>query len=103
MKRGEIRWYSFSHPDKKRPVIVLTRDSILPYLDEITVAQVTSRIRDIPSEVLLSKHDGMPRDCVINCDQLHTVSKRKIGALITTLSASKMPELAKALKFALDI
>jgi len=53
MKRGEIRWYKFKTPDKKRPVLVLTRDSILEYLGEITVAPITSTVRDIPSEVFL--------------------------------------------------
>ena len=73
MKRGEIRWYKFHPPDKKRPVLILTRDSILEYLDEVTIAPVTSTIRDIPSEVALSEDDGMPRDCAVNCDHLQTV------------------------------
>ncbi len=60
MKRGEIRQYKFKAPDKKRPVFILTRDSILEYLGEVTVAPITSTIRDIPSEVFLSKNDGMP-------------------------------------------
>jgi mRNA interferase MazF len=55
MKRGEVRWYKFKSPDKKRPVVILTRDSILQYLGEVTVAPVTSAIRDIPSEVLFVK------------------------------------------------
>src|SRR5262249_22799466 len=59
MRRGEVRWYRFAQPDKRRPVVVLTRDSIIAYLGEVTVAPVTSTIRDIPSEVLLSPLDGM--------------------------------------------
>ena|SRR2546428_9930656 len=101
MKRGEVRWYVFSRPDKKRPVLVLTRDSALEFLSEVTVAPITSTIRDIPSEVLLSKVDGMPRHCAVNFDHLQTVSKGKIGSLITTLSASKMQELRSSLLFAL--
>jgi mRNA interferase MazF len=58
MKRGEIRWYRFSKPDKKRPVVILTRDSALDFLGEVTVAAVTSTVRDIPSEVVLGKRDG---------------------------------------------
>ncbi len=82
MKRGEIRWYKFSKPDKKRPVLILTRDSIIEYLAEVTVAPVTSTIRDIPSEVFLSKtENSMKNDCAINCDHIQTVSKGKIGAL----------------------
>ena len=103
MNRGEIRWYKFARPDKKTPVLILTRDSVLEYLGEVTIAPITSTIRDIPSEVFLSKTDGMPRDCAINCDHLQTVSKGKIGVLITSLSPAKLVEVGRAIRFALDI
>ena len=101
MIRGEIRWYVFSRPDKKRPVLILTRDSALEFLGEVTVAPITSTVRDIPSEVLLTNADGMPRDCAANLDHLQTVSKGKIGSLITTLSAGKMQQMRSSLLFAL--
>jgi len=103
MKHGEIRWYKFVKPDKKRPVLILTRDSVLEYLGEITVAPITSTIRDIPSEVFLSKVDGMPRDCAVNCDHLQTVAKGKIGSLVTSLTPAKMANVGSAIRFALDI
>ena len=103
MKHGEIRWYKFVTLDKKRPVLVLTRDSVLEYLGEITVAPITSTVRNIPSEVFLSKMDGMPRDCAVNCDHLQTVSKGKIGSLITSLPSAKMIDVGRAIRFALDI
>ena len=101
MKRGEVRWYVFSRPDKKRPVLILTRDSALEFLGEVTVAPITTTIRDIPSEVLLTKADGMPRDCAVNFDHLQTVSKGKIGSLIAPLSSSKMQQMRPCLLFAL--
>ena len=101
MKRGEVRWYKFAKPDKNRPVVILTRDSVLDFLGEVTVAPITSTIRDIPTEVLLTKEDGMSRDCAVNLDHIQTVSKGKIGPLITTLSSIKMSELRSALLFAL--
>jgi mRNA interferase MazF len=103
MKRGEVRWYKFSAPDKKRPVVILTRNSILEYMHEVTVAPITSTVRDIPSEVFLSKVSGMPTDCAINCDHIQTVSKAKIGAVITTLSSEKLIEIQKAISFALSL
>ena len=103
MKRGEVRWYKFKKPDKERPVVIITRNSILEYLGEVTVAPVTSTIRDIPSEVLLSKHDGMHNDCAVNCDHLQTVSKTNVGSLITTLSKEKMFEIRNAIFFALNL
>ena len=103
MKRGEIRWYKFVRPDKKRPVLILTRNSVLEYLNEVTVAPVTSTVRDIPSEVFLSKADGMMKDCAVNCDHLQTVSKGKIGSLITSLPPEKMAAVGQAVRFALDM
>jgi mRNA interferase MazF len=103
MKRGEVRWYKFKHPDKKRPVVILTRNSILEYLGEVTVAPVTSAVRDIPSEALLSRSDGMPRDCAVNCDHIQTVAKSNIGPLITTLSKEKLDEIRNAINFALSL
>ena len=103
MKHGEIRWYKFLSPDKKRPVLILTRDSVLKYLGEVTIAPITSTVRDIPSEVFLSPADGMPQNCAVNCDHLQTVSKAKIGSLITSLSHAKMIEVGHAVRFALDI
>lgn len=103
MKHGEVRWYTFALPDKKRPVLILTRDSVLEYLGEVTIAPITTTVRDIPSEVFLSKADGMPQDCAVNCDHLQTVSKGKLGAQVTSLSQAKMVEVSRAIRFALDI
>ena len=103
MRRAEVRWYRFAHPDKRRPVLILTRDSILEYLNEVTVAPITSTVRPIPSEVLLTRHDGMPRDCAVNCDHLQTVSQSRLGSLITTLQPQKMTAVARSIKFALSL
>jgi len=103
MKRGEIRWYKFKAPGKKRPVLILTRDSILGYLGEVTVAPITTTVRDIPSEVFLSKHDGMSKDCAINLDHIQTASKGKIGSLITTLSADNLEKVSAAIEFVLNL
>jgi mRNA interferase MazF len=103
MKRAEIRWYKFIKPDKKRPVLILTRDSIINYLDEVTVAPITTTIRDIPSEVYLSRYDGLPRECAINCDHLQTVPKAKLGTRITLLSPEKMEEVRRSISFALNL
>jgi mRNA interferase MazF len=72
MTRGEVRWYQFASPDKKRPVLILTRSSVLDYLGEVTIAPVTTTIRDIPSEeVLLTSDDGMLRTSAINLVPCH--------------------------------
>jgi len=101
VKRGEIRWYKFAQPDKRRPVLILTRDSALEFLGEVTVAPITTTIRDIPSEVVLTQADGVPRDCAVNLDHLQTVSAGRVGSLVTHLSAEHMTRVRTALLFAL--
>ena len=101
MERGEVRWYIFKSPDKKRPVVILTRNSIQKFLGEVTIAPLTSTIRDIPTEVFLDQKDGLKTACVINLDHVQTVSKDKVGAYITKLSESKLDEIKSALLFAL--
>jgi mRNA interferase MazF len=78
-------------------------DSILEYLGEVTVAPVTSTVRDIPSEVRLDKKDGMPQDCAINFDHIQAVSKGRLGSLVTMLSAGRMREVSDAVALALGL
>lgn len=75
MRRGEIRWYEFRPPDKRRPVLILTRNAAISFLHDVTIAPITSTIRAIPSEVVLGAEDGMPHDCAVNFDHIQTVSR----------------------------
>jgi mRNA interferase MazF len=90
VRRGEVRWHKFRSSHKRRPVLILTRDSILEYLGEVTVAPITSTIRGAPSEVILSPADGLTKDCAVNLDHLQTVAQSKLGSLIMTLTEEKM-------------
>ena len=101
MERGEVRWYRFTGRDKTRPVLILTRDSAIGYLGEVTIAPITTHVRDIPSEIVLTEEDGMPRYCAVNLDHVQTVPREKVGALITELTADRMDEVRTALLFAL--
>ena len=103
MERGEVRWVEFKPPDKRRPVLILTRSSAIRFLNEVTVAPITSTIRGIPSEVVLGVEDGLPQDCAMNLDHLQTVSKARVGRLITSLPVEKLSDVASALCFALGM
>lgn len=79
MNRGDIRWYTLKTPDKKRPVLILTRDSAITMLHSVTVAPITSTIRSIPTEVILTEADGLPTTCAVDFDNPQTVPKSNIG------------------------
>ena len=101
VNRGDVCWYTFNVPDRKRPVLILTRDSAIAVLNSVTVAPITSTIRSIPTEVVLTKDDGMPDTCAANFDNLQTVPKSGVGSRITRLTARKMREAGAAVSFAL--
>jgi mRNA interferase MazF len=101
VQRGDICWYTFKAPDKKRPVLILSRDSAIAVLNSVTVAPITSTIRSIPTEVVLTEEDGVPDTWVANCDNLQTVPKSNIGDRISHLTTRKMKEAATAVSFAL--
>ena len=101
MIRGDVYWYTFKEPDKRRPVLILTRNSAISFLTSVTIAPITSTIRAIPSEVVLTQADGLFSDCAVNLDNIQTVLKAKIGSFIAHLSAERMDEVWKAIAFAL--
>jgi mRNA interferase MazF len=102
VNQGDVYWYTFRAPDKRRPVLVLTRDSAIPFLTGVTVAPLTSTIRGVPSEVLLTPaDDGVLTDCVVSTDNLQTIQKANLGAHITRLSPERMREVRAAIEFAL--
>lgn len=97
--RGDVRLYHFAPPDKQRPVVVLTRDSAVPYLSTVTVAPITSSVRGVPSEVLLNEEDGMKTTCAVNLHNAITVSQRRIGKRLAQLSSTRMSQICAALRF----
>jgi len=99
--RGDVRLYNFAPPDKKRPVVVLTRSSAIAYLSTVTVAPITSAIRGVPSEVVFSEEDGMKASCAVNLHNAVTVSQDRLGARVGHLSSIRMNEICAALHFSL--
>lgn len=99
--RGDVRLYQFAPPDKRRPVVVLTRDSAIAYLSSVTVAPVTSKIRGVPSEVVLNEEDGMKAPCAVNLHNAVTVSQVRLGRRVAHLSSLRMREICAALRFSL--
>lgn len=103
MKRGEIWWAELGPPAGTRPVLLLSRDEAYSVRDLVVVAPVTTRIRHIPSEVLLNLEDGLPKLCVINLDTITTIAKASLRDRLTALSEEKLKAVEVALSFALGM
>ena len=103
MKRGEVWWAALPAPAGRRPVVLLSRDEAYRVRNLVTIAPVTTRIRDIPVEVRLEPSDGLPRECAINLDTITTIPKSLLVDRIALLSPEKLQAINEAIKFALDL
>ena len=101
IERGDVRLYEFPSPDKSRPVLILARGSAIRYLTNVTVAPITSTIRDVPSEVVLDVDDGVKTRCAVNLHNVVTVAQGRLGRRVTTLRDQRMREVCAAIAFAL--
>jgi mRNA interferase MazF len=100
INRGEIWTYRFSSPDKRRPVVVLTRQDVIGLLHTVMVAPVTSTIHGAPSEVLIRIDEGLKHESAVNLDHVQTVEQARLVRRIGQLSPAKMLEICRALAIA---
>jgi mRNA interferase MazF len=99
--RGQIWLFSFPKPDKKRPVLVLTRPDMIGRLHTVTVAPVTSTIRGVPSEVVVGTESGLREPSAINLHHVATVPRAGLRTFVGSVPASTMQQVHEALLFAL--
>ncbi len=100
VNRGEIWLYTFKPPNKRRPVVVLTRPEVITLLDTVMVAPITSTVRGAPSEVAVGINEGLKRESAVNLDHVQTVDKHRLQRFVGSLDASKMLEVCRALAIA---
>jgi len=92
--------YRFTGPDKRRPVLVLTRDEVIPLLHTVMVAPVTSTRRGLPSEVDLGVDEGLKHDSAVNLDHVQTVEQSRLVGYVGAVSVAKMRQVCQALAVA---
>ena len=103
MKRGEVWWAELPKPSGRRPVLLLSRNRAIEVRRNVTIAEITTTPRHIPSEVPLHKGDGMPKECVVNLDVISTISKEWLLSKITELSHAKIQVIERALRYVFEL
>lgn len=99
MRRGEV-WFAAT-PGGDRPVLVLTRDPVADRIGSVVVAALTRTVRGLTSELeLTAAADGVPSDCVVNFDNVHTLVRASLRRRVATLSAPRMAQACRALRAA---
>ena len=96
-------WADLPSPSGRRPVVLLSRDEAYLVRDLIIVTPVTTRIRNISTEVSLGPEDGLPRACVANLDVIITAPKNSLHQRISGLSRDKLRAIEQAIHFALGL
>lgn len=98
--RGEIWLLKLPSPDRRRPVLVLSRPSLLRVLHTATVAAITSTLRGAPTEVTVGPEDGLKQSSCVNLTNVFTVRKSALHHYVGSLSGEKMREVCRALNIA---
>ena len=101
MRQCEIWWADLPKPAGRRPVLLLSRDDAYGILNKFLAAEITTTIRHIPIEVSLGVAEGMPQACVVNCDNLRTISKTHLESRISRIAVSRISEVKRAVGYAL--
>ena len=99
--RGEI-WWSEDPVLGRRPVLILSRDAVLGSLARALVAPLTTRVRDLPTEVALDHADGLPRPCVVSLDNVQPLARALLVERIGRLPADRMGAICEALAVAVE-
>lgn len=98
--RGEV-WWGEIESLGRRPFLIMTRPSAIPVLNHVVAAPVTRTIRNIPSELKLEPHDGMPDECAASFDNLRVVPKALLVERICALGPDRLDEACRALRVAM--
>lgn len=101
LRQYEIWWADLPRPAGRRPVLLLSRDDAYAVLNKVVAAEITTTIRRIPIEVSLGESEGLPRKCVVNCDNLRTVPTARLVERISRLPRRKIGEVKSAVGYAL--
>ncbi len=97
MQRGEV-WFAAT-PGGDRPVLVLTRDPVADRIGSVVVAAITRTVRGLVSELELTAiDDGVPTDCVVNFDNIHTIPRDAFRRPVATLEPPRLAQVCRSLR-----
>ena len=103
MNRGDIWMINLGGKAGTRPVVVLTRQNVLEYLNKVIVAEITTRGKGYPTEVFIDQKAHLPKPSFVQVDNIHTVPKKRLEKFIGTLDSDTMLEISRRVVLALEL
>lgn len=99
-QRGDIWTYEFRAPDKRRPVLIVSRPEAIAVLHTVLVAPITSTIRGLPSEVVVGVEEGLKHDSAANLDHIQTIERSRLTRFVGHVGNDKMRQVCRAIAVA---
>ena len=103
MNRGDIWMLDIGGKAGTRPVVILTRQNVLEYLNKITVAEITTKGKGYPTEVYINQKANLPKPSFVQTDNLHTIPKKRLEKYLGTLDPDTMLEVSRKVVLALQL
>jgi mRNA interferase MazF len=103
MNRGDIWSIDLGGRIGRRPVVVLTRQNVLPYVDKVTVAEITTKGKGYPTEIDIDQKANLPKASLVQADNVHTVPKQRLDKYVGTLDRETMREVSRKVILALEL
>ncbi len=103
MNRGDIWMIDLGGQVGSRPVVILTRQNVLEYLNKVTVAEVTTKGKGYPTEIGIDQKANLPLPSFVQADNVHTVPKQRLKKYIGTLDPETMLEVSRKVVLALEL
>lgn len=103
MNRGDVWLIDLGGRIGRRPVVVLTRQNVLQYVNKVTVAEITTKGKGYPTEIDIDQKANLPKSSFVQADNVHTVPKQKLARYVGTLDRETMREISRKVVLALEL
>lgn len=103
MKRGDIWEADVGGKVGKRPVLILTRSGVIPYLSKVVVAEVTTQGKGYPTQVAIGQHANLPKTSFVSAESLHSLPKDRLRRYLGEIPDDLLESVSRAVIFALDL
>jgi mRNA interferase MazF len=103
MNRGDVWLIDLGGRIGRRPVVVVTRQNVLQYVNKVTVVEITTKGKGYPTEIDIDQKANLPKSSFVQADNVHTVPKQRLDKYVGTLDPEIMREVSRKVILALGL
>ena len=103
MNRGDVWLIDLGGRVGTRPVVILTRQNVLKFLNKVTIAEITTKGKGYPTEIFINQKANLPKPSFIQAENLHTVTQKKLEKFLGTLDQDTMLKVSQKVVLALEL